>query len=76
MVGNVMEWTRSPYKRYSNDPAKLWEDDEISSNIWPVIRGGAYNQGASDLRCAARRGGSPYRWDYHLGFRVALPPPP
>ena len=76
MVGNVMEWTRSPYKRYSNDPSKLWEEQDISSNIWPVIRGGAYNQGASDLRCAARRGGSPYRWDYHLGFRVALPPPP
>ena len=58
MVGNVMEWTRSSFKRYSNDPAKLLDDQEGSGDIWPVMRGGAYNQGASGVRCAVRHGGA------------------
>jgi formylglycine-generating enzyme required for sulfatase activity len=76
MAGNVLEWTRSLYKNYPNDPAHLWEDAESSGDIWPVLRGGAFIHNSSEMRCAVRRGASPYRWEYHLGFRVSLPPPP
>ena len=76
MAGNIMEWTRSLYKNYPNDPAQLWEDAEAGGDIWPVLRGGAFIHPRGEMRCAVRRGASPYRWEYHLGFRVALPPPP
>jgi formylglycine-generating enzyme required for sulfatase activity len=71
-AGNVWEWTRSLYKAYPYNP----EDgrESMDSGDPRVLRGGAYRNVATFVRCAVRfRNSSSFR-DLAFGFRVVLLP--
>jgi hypothetical protein len=58
MAGNVWEWTASP-----------WE----SGSSLRVVRGGSWNYGRDDARCAARDGSGPHFSRGNYGFRCVSP---
>ncbi|MBN2470650.1 MAG: SUMF1/EgtB/PvdO family nonheme iron enzyme [Anaerolineae bacterium] len=64
MAGNVWEWTASGYAAYplSGEPDAPAPEQ--------VIRGGAWNSPAHDLRATVRRTVAPETRDLTLGFRV------
>ncbi len=79
MAGNVWEWTRSLYGErwgeplaYPYDPDDTKREDLDAGNyVYRVVRGGVWNDGRGDARCAFRG------WDlpderYFTGFRVVL----
>lgn len=77
MSGNVWEWTRSLWGRDWEDPIgypyHLADGRETSEASGPrVLRGGAYNESASYVRCAVRHGVDPTLRNWHLGFRCVL----
>jgi formylglycine-generating enzyme required for sulfatase activity len=74
MSGNVWEWTRSGQGDYPYRVGDGRENLELSAQRLRVVRGGAFNDPARRVRCAARFGGGPgYRSGY-IGFRVVLSP--
>lgn len=74
MSGNVWEWTRSLYlhKAY---PYKARDGREtIRGAEARVLRGGAFPNISSAMRCASRDGFYPYlKLSYH-GFRIVFSP--
>lgn len=56
MAGNVWEWTDSKYV----------EDEDFF-----VLRGGSWDDGSDDCRCAFRAYGRPDFGDSDVGFRCA-----
>jgi len=75
MVGNVWEWTRTPYQAYP--PKATDEAGQISNaddHFW-VARGGSWDLNLDYARCAARSRYLPDGCDDDFGFRVILLPP-
>lgn len=66
LAGNVWEWTAS----LAGGADALEPAAEISSGEMPLIRGGAYDTRASDLRCGATHWRPPERRAPDLGFRL------
>ena len=66
MAGNVWEWTVSPYGPYPLDP----ESDDPGGDR--VLRGGAWNSPAYEIRAAQRRAAAPDTHVPWLGFRVVI----
>jgi formylglycine-generating enzyme required for sulfatase activity len=73
MAGNVWEWTATLYRPYlycagdgREDPAAIGQR---------VVRGGSYQHGSHELRCAARDQLYPDACDVYIGFRVATSSP-
>jgi formylglycine-generating enzyme required for sulfatase activity len=74
MSGNVWELTRSEYKGYPYRAEDGRED--LSKKVeYRSLRGGSFNDGASDARCAYRYGADPGRGNRILGFRVVVVSP-
>ncbi|MDH3206904.1 MAG: formylglycine-generating enzyme family protein [Gemmatimonadota bacterium] len=70
MSGNVWEWTRSPYQPYPYDEA----DDRAGLDteaLW-VMRGGAFNDTAQNIRAAGRGGADPGARRPFIGFRLVI----
>jgi formylglycine-generating enzyme required for sulfatase activity len=69
MHGNVYEWCQDWYGKYPTGP--VTDPNGPFSGEYRVLRGGAWNGDADDLRSAYRLRFSPgYRYG-HVGFRVA-----
>lgn len=71
MSGNVWEWTRDLYRPTLGD--RLYGYSSISSGP-RVLRGGAFDYGASLVRCAVRKGERAAQCSQNVGFRVVLLP--
>lgn len=72
LIGNVLEWTRSNYKDYPYNPGDGRE--KLDNNDPRVLRGGAFGDVRSGVRCAYRSWSSPdSRFDV-VGFRVVVVP--
>lgn len=75
MAGNVWEWTSSLAWPY---PYRASDGREVASAPGPrVVRGGAYNHTAPDIRCSARDKLFPGACDLYIGLRLVrdVPPP-
>ncbi len=80
MAGNMWEWTRSlwgenalkPTFGYPYDAADGREDLQASNGVLHVLRGGAFDNDPSLVRCAFRFWDLARIANYHFGFRVAL----
>lgn len=70
MSGNVWEWTRSPYQDYPFD----WSDNRgsLSEDALWIMRGGSYNDEASNARASVRGAADPGARRPFIGFRVVL----
>lgn len=72
--GNVSEWVEDcwhpTYKRRPNTD-KAWEWDGGGDCAYRVVRGGAWNSEASELRSAARTFEGTKMISNTMGFRVA-----
>jgi formylglycine-generating enzyme required for sulfatase activity len=64
MSGNTWEWCKSAWQRYH------LQDSPIGAAR--ALRGGAYNNGRREMRCASRHRLSPDGIIYPVGFRVVL----
>ena len=70
LAGNVWEWTRSIFKLYPYRPNDGRENPEA---LGPrVIRGGAFDSTASELRTFTRRKMYPDQAYGNLGFRIVV----
>jgi formylglycine-generating enzyme required for sulfatase activity len=65
MAGNVWEWTASAFLDSHSDGRA-----ERAAASPRVLRGGSFNHGAADLRCAARDRLYADACDEYIGFRV------
>ena len=69
---DVGEWCRTPwqedYQDYKNEP-KVGDEDTSR-----VLRGGAFDDDRTGVRCSYRFRDSPLTRDYLMGFRVSLSP--
>ena len=71
MAGNVFEWTSSEFRSYPYDENDGRENPEIGENC--TLRGGTFNGGADDVRCAYRYNDFPTSRNNYGGFRVVSP---
>lgn len=72
MMGNVWEWTRTPWRNVP-EPSEDLDMAEANGEGTCVLRGGAWDYDAPEnLRCAARHGSNPKGSYDFLGFRVAV----
>jgi formylglycine-generating enzyme required for sulfatase activity len=82
MAGNVWEWTRSlwgtrldePDFGYPYDPGDGREDLEAANRVLRVLRGGAFDDDETFVRCAYRSDRNPFDRGGNLGFRVVASP--
>jgi formylglycine-generating enzyme required for sulfatase activity/energy-coupling factor transporter ATP-binding protein EcfA2 len=82
LSGNVWEWTRSLWGEDWGEPTFTYpyisadgrEDINAGDEVLRVLRGGAFDDSPSGVRCACRDGFSPDVRDYDLGFRVVVSP--
>lgn len=72
MSGNVWELTRSPYRDYPFDPTHDRVDLRADA-LW-VMRGGAFDQTAQNVRAALRGGVDPGARRPEIGFRLVISP--
>ena len=70
MSGNVWEWCGTK----SRNKYKTLEDNDPEGTDMRVLRGGAFDDGAEDVRCAVRDWISPYDRLRNLGFRLVASP--
>jgi formylglycine-generating enzyme required for sulfatase activity len=71
MAGNVWEWTSTLFKPY---PYKAGDGREnLGGAENRVLRGGAFYNNESGVRCAFRDGDNPFNRDGNVGFRVVSP---
>jgi formylglycine-generating enzyme required for sulfatase activity len=74
MAGNVWDWTSSQYKDYPYD-ATDGRENLTDYEAHRVLRGGSFDNGPPQVRCAVRLDPQPeYRGDF-IGFRVGFAPP-
>jgi formylglycine-generating enzyme required for sulfatase activity len=69
MAGNVWEWTAGEYRSYPEAKEAF-----MSSSGRRVLRGGSFQSGKDQVRCAARFGYYPKQALIDGGFRVVLEP--
>jgi toxoflavin biosynthesis protein ToxD len=69
MVGNVWEWTQSPFVPYPYDPDLIINDAKARGRY--VVRGGAWYYTRKLARCAAREGIVANYLSPSIGFRLA-----
>jgi formylglycine-generating enzyme required for sulfatase activity len=69
MAGNVWEWTAGEYRSYPEAKEAF-----MSTSGRRVLRGGSFQSGRDDVRCAARFGYYPDQVMIDSGFRVVLAP--
>jgi formylglycine-generating enzyme required for sulfatase activity len=82
LSGNVWEWTRSlwgedwrkPTFTYPYDPSDGREDVNAGDDVLRVLRGGAFFDYPSGVRCAYRYWYLSHYRDSSLGFRVVVSP--
>ncbi|MFV9506965.1 MAG: SUMF1/EgtB/PvdO family nonheme iron enzyme [Oscillochloridaceae bacterium umkhey_bin13] len=73
LAGNVWEWTSSSYRAYPDGAAALEED--FTTNDFDVpLRGGAWWNDSTSVRCGARNRHHPIYWDFSQGLRVVVSP--
>jgi formylglycine-generating enzyme required for sulfatase activity len=71
LSGNVWEWCRTKWEENYRDHQG---DDDLEGDARRVLRGGAFDDDVTGVRCAFRNGGDPFdRW-YYGGFRVVASP--
>jgi formylglycine-generating enzyme required for sulfatase activity len=68
MAGNVWEWTLDRWQSYPG-AAKAFTNERLV-----VVRGGAYHNDRTFVRCGARDRNSPLGRGDDLGFRVVAAP--
>lgn len=68
MLGNVWEWTASPYASYPGLRLPFHQPHTY------VLRGGSWVLAPRQLRCTYRCALPPHAWRYHLGFRIVIAP--
>jgi len=71
MSGNVWEWCSTEWLGDYKDYLKK-ENNNPEGSVARVVRGGAYYDVGSSLRCAYRYGYPPFFRDDYLGFRVVV----
>lgn len=69
MIGNVREWTQSPFMPYPYDLQATANNDKAKGRF--VVRGGAWYYTRKLARCAAREGIMENHLFPSIGFRVA-----
>jgi formylglycine-generating enzyme required for sulfatase activity len=67
MIGNVSEWTRSPYRPY---PYAEAADAKPAGDVRYVVRGGSWQQRPKDSRVTWRWGYAPWHRVFNTGIRV------
>jgi len=67
MSGNVWEWCRTKREGSYED---YQDDNDLEGDAARVLRGGAFFNGARDVRCAYRSWFNPFKRRRSLGFRV------
>jgi formylglycine-generating enzyme required for sulfatase activity len=72
MIGNVWEWTRSPYGLYPFCPKDVSENANPSQSDLMIVRGGSWHHPSPYARCAYRSWNLPDFRSASLGFRVVL----
>jgi hypothetical protein len=72
MAGNIWEWTRTLWAQYPYDPNDGREDPDVEDDIRRVLRGGAFDNEAKDIRCAYRINNVPTAIGPMIGFRVVV----
>ena len=72
MVGNVWEWTRSPFSDHYTTGSLRAEVDGSKPDASVVVRGGSWSSLRVYARCACRLRGRPGDGHLDLGFRVVL----
>ena len=81
MAGNVWEWTRSlwgvdiekPDYGYPYQADDGRENPDAPATVRRVLRGGSFDYGRHDVRCAYRYWFNPNARSYNVGFRVVSP---
>lgn len=73
MLGNVWEWTRDQKRRYPEGAGVLVDPSNMGSgNDKRIVRGGAFDSRAQEIRCAGRHWANPDTQHKTLGFRIAV----
>ena len=67
MHGNVAEWTRSDYVRYSAEAAK-----RVSADSKKVVRGGSFFDRPYRASASYRLGYEPWQGVFNVGFRLVI----
>jgi len=71
MCGNVCEWCQDLYDKDAYRHHRLYNPLNTEKGSCRVVRGGSWDYGARDVRCADRSLFVPEHRDCNLGFRIA-----
>ena len=75
MAGNAWEWVADWYSRHTYRRTSLRNPSGPSDGVARVRRGGAWSEGAKDVRCARRADFHPTMLSPSTGFRCAVSAP-